>query len=69
MSEPREPTLLLVDDEAHILFALRRTLCREGWRLNRGPEEVTLFKNGGGGHLDLFTALFIRERLREGGHG
>ena len=26
---------------------------------------MTLFKNGGGGHLDLFTALFIRDRLRE----
>jgi response regulator RpfG family c-di-GMP phosphodiesterase len=33
VSEPREPTLLLVDDEAHILSALRRALRREGWRL------------------------------------
>ena len=40
-------------------------LCRPGWALNRGPEDVTLFKNGGGGHLDLFTALYIRDRLRE----
>lgn len=45
-------------------------LCRDGHRVNRRDEEITLFKNGGGGHLDLFTALFIRDRLRaEGGHG
>ena len=45
-------------------------LCREDWRLDRRPEDITLFKNGGGGHLDLFTALFIRERLMaEGAHG
>jgi ornithine cyclodeaminase len=42
-------------------------LCRPEWSLDRRPEEVTLFKNGGGGHLDLFTALFIRDRLREEG--
>jgi ornithine cyclodeaminase len=25
----------------------------------RGPQEITLFKNGGGGHLDLMTARFV----------
>jgi alanine dehydrogenase len=40
-------------------------LCRPGWRLDRRPDDVTLFKNGGGGHLDLFTALFVRDRARE----
>jgi ornithine cyclodeaminase len=25
----------------------------------RDPEEITLFKNGGGGHLDLMTARFV----------
>ena len=39
-------------------------LCRPDWALDRRPGDVTLFKNGGGGHLDLFTALFIRDRLR-----
>lgn len=39
-------------------------LCRAGYLLDRRPREITLYKNGGGGHLDLFTALFIRERLR-----
>ena len=44
-------------------------LCRADRGPERGPDEITLFKNGGGGHLDLFTALFIRERLRaEGAH-
>ena len=40
-------------------------LCRPGWALDRQPGDVTLFKNGGGGHLDLFTALFVRDRLRQ----
>ena len=40
-------------------------LCREGWRLERRADDITLFKNGGGGHLDLFTALYIRDRLQE----
>jgi ornithine cyclodeaminase len=46
-------------------------LCRPGWDARRRPDDITLFKNGGGGHLDLFTALFIRDRLRAetGGHG
>ncbi|HUP07310.1 MAG TPA: ornithine cyclodeaminase [Caldimonas sp.] len=29
----------------------------------RAPEEITLFKNAGGGHLDLMTAAFVHERL------
>ena len=34
-------------------------LCRDGYEVNRKPGDITLFKNGGGAHLDLFTALFI----------
>lgn len=33
MSEPHAPVVLLVDDEAHILSALRRALRREGYEL------------------------------------
>lgn len=33
MSEAGAPTLLVVDDEARILSALRRSLRREGWRV------------------------------------
>lgn len=40
-------------------------LCRPGWTLDRRPDDITLFKNGGGGHLDLFSALFILDRLRQ----
>ena len=28
-------------------------------RFERGPEDITLFKNGGGAHLDLMTARYI----------
>jgi len=38
-------------------------LCGRGYAVDRTPSDITLFKNGGGGHLDLFTALFIRQRL------
>lgn len=38
-------------------------LCRSGLMRPRLPDEVTLFKNGGGAHLDLFTALFIWRAL------
>jgi alanine dehydrogenase len=39
-------------------------LCRGRHRGRAAPEEITLFKNGGGAHLDLFTALFILRQLR-----
>ncbi len=31
----------------------------KGYPVNRKPDDVTLYKNGGGGHLDLFVALHI----------
>jgi ornithine cyclodeaminase len=40
----------------------------EGSRAGRGgAEEITLFKNGGGGHLDLMTARHGLERAKEEG--
>ena len=41
-------------------------LCRPGRTIARKPDDITLFKNGGGGHLDLFTALFIWRTLTTG---
>ena len=38
-------------------------LCRDGYAVNRKPDDITLYKNGGGAHLDLFTALFIWRNL------
>jgi ornithine cyclodeaminase len=38
-------------------------LCAPGYRFERSADDVTLFKNGGGGHLDLFTAMFIWRNL------
>jgi ornithine cyclodeaminase/alanine dehydrogenase-like protein (mu-crystallin family) len=29
----------------------------------RSTDEITLFRNVGGGHLDLFTARYLSERL------
>ncbi len=34
-------------------------LCGEGYQVNRVDRDITLFKNGGGAHLDLYTGLFI----------
>jgi ornithine cyclodeaminase/alanine dehydrogenase-like protein (mu-crystallin family) len=34
-------------------------LCGKGLAPPRAPGDITLFKNGGGAHLDLFTALYI----------
>ena len=31
----------------------------------RSPEDITVFKNGGGAHLDLMTSRFILDRWRE----
>ena len=32
----------------------------------RSDDEITVFKNGGGAHLDLMTARHVLERWREG---
>lgn len=34
-------------------------LCQEGHDVGRRADDITLYKNAGGAHLDLFTALFI----------
>ncbi|HJP07244.1 MAG TPA: hypothetical protein QF882_07315 [Arenicellales bacterium] len=33
-----------------------------GYPARTSPTEITIFKNGGGGHLDLMTARYIQER-------
>ena len=38
-------------------------LCRGGHSGRRDKNEITLYKNGGGGHLDLMTARFLLESL------
>jgi len=38
-------------------------LCRGERNFVHAPNDVTLFKNGGGAHLDLFTALHICNEL------
>ena len=36
-------------------------LCRKKIPGRRNPQEITLFKNGGGGHLDLMVAEWLSE--------
>ena len=38
-------------------------LCSDDYDIDRQRDDVTLFKNGGGAHLDLFTALFVWQNL------
>jgi len=38
-------------------------LCRGEIPGRQMAEEITLFKNGGGAHLDLFTAMYLMERV------
>jgi ornithine cyclodeaminase len=42
-------------------------LCQGRAPGRRSPEEITLYKNGGGSHLDLFSAEFLVRRLEAGG--
>jgi len=39
-------------------------LCRKEVLGRRDPTEITLFKNGGGGHLDLMVAEWLSESFR-----
>ena len=41
-------------------------LCRNGLSSPRADEDITLFKNGGGGHLDLMTASYYVDRVSGG---
>ncbi len=36
----------------------------EAGAFHRAPDDITLFKNGGGAHLDLMTARYILEKWR-----
>lgn len=38
-------------------------LCRGNHPGRQDADEITLFKNGGGGHLDLMTSKFLLERI------
>ena len=41
-------------------------LCRVGLPAPRAADDITLFKNGGGGHLDLMTASYYVDRTGGG---
>ncbi len=58
LGDPIARGLINVSDVEADLFEL----CGDGYPVNRRPDDITLFKNGGGAHLDLFTAMFIADR-------
>jgi ornithine cyclodeaminase len=57
-----EQEKMLVEDIRADLFAL----CRTPALGRRSPKELTLFKNNGGGHLDLYAMEFLVGRLARG---
>ncbi len=61
LAQPIANKLISEDDIAADLFEL----CRGDHAGRSGPDEITFFKNGGGAHLDLFTALHIIDNLGE----
>jgi ornithine cyclodeaminase len=54
---------ITVDDIRADLYEL----CRGDVRVDRRPDTITLFENGGGGHLDLMAAQVLWRRWQEGG--
>jgi ornithine cyclodeaminase len=59
LSDPLRRGVIRRQDVEADLFEL----CRDGYNVNRTDRDITLFKNGGGAHLDLFTALFVWQNL------
>ncbi len=57
---PLRSGVITLEDIRGDLFGL----CRGEVEGRRHPEEITLFENGGGGHLDLMTAGFLWSRLQ-----
>jgi alanine dehydrogenase len=61
ISQPVDDGVIAETDIVGDLYDLSRGLCRGRENAN----EITLFKNAGGGHLDLGTARFLLQRLDE----
>jgi ornithine cyclodeaminase len=62
LSQPIAAGVIEPSDIAADLFEL----CRGDHPGRRTRDEITLFKNAGGGHLDLFVAMALLERARAG---
>lgn len=61
IAAPIKAGVITADDIAADLFEL----CRRECKGREEADEITLFKNAGGGHLDLMTARFLLTRFRE----
>lgn len=60
LDAPRRSGLLDEDAIEADLFSLI-----QGGGYRRDPDDVTVFKNGGGAHLDLMVAQYVLERLEQ----
>lgn len=61
LAQPIANRLISEEDIAADLFEL----CRGDHPGRTSPDEITFFKNGGGAHLDLFTALHIVDSIAD----
>ncbi len=61
--QPIQSGVLTWDDIAADLFEL----CSGRAEGRRSRDEITIYKNLGGGHLDLFTIRYLWERVRQSG--
>ena len=57
---PMQSGIIGADDILADLYEL----CSGVKQGRESQEEITLFKNGGGGHLDLMTAQYIYDKLQ-----
>ncbi|MGI9301397.1 MAG: ornithine cyclodeaminase family protein [Gammaproteobacteria bacterium] len=58
LTEPLNNGIIAEDD----VLADHFQLCRGAHRGRQSNDEITVFKNGGGGHLDLMTARLVVEK-------
>ena len=61
IAQPLQAGALMREDVEADLY----DLCQNGLPGPRGAQDITLFKNGGGAHLDLITARYVFGRLNE----
>ena len=59
---PLAPGVITEND----VLASLSELCQGHHPGREGDDEITVFKNGGGGHLDLMCARILHDRIQNG---